>query len=167
MMKLAFAAFTAVVFASSGSAQAQRLCITPDQNRAFVASMLPDLMNQAARRCSPMIGADAYLSQQSAALAERFRPSSLAAQSSAVGLIERITGQDLPNDPQVIATGRMFLAASIASNLDKQQCQIVSRLSAELAPLPPGNFVGVFALFLEVGLGQQDTLPFRVCPREG
>lgn len=166
MLKIALAALVAAALPAAAAAQSQRLCITPEQNRAFVAGMLPDLMNQAARRCSPLIGPDAFLSQQSANLAERFRPASRAAQSSAVALIERITGQDFPNDPQVIATGRMFLAAAIASNLDERQCQLVSRLSAELAPLPPGNFIGVFALFLEAGLGEQDQLPFQICPRE-
>ena len=43
---------------------------------------------------------------------------------------------------------------------------MADRLLAELAPLPPENLAGVMALFLEIGIAENEDVPFRVCPAD-
>ncbi|MGB7406665.1 MAG: hypothetical protein WA906_13330 [Pacificimonas sp.] len=169
MLKTLIMAATVAALPGAAVAQSEaagRSCVSPEESRAVVANLLPDILKQSAISCRAQIGEDNWLTRDGASFAMDLEPLADRAWPDAKRALERIAGNPLPDDPAMLAIGRSVIAAGIATNLDAGACDTVSRLTAELAPLPPANFAGVFALFLELGIAENADVPFRVCRAE-
>ena len=161
----------ACLLAASTTAAAQtpaRPCISPAENEALVAYVMPDLIGALENRCGRVLPADAFLGTQSGALKGKLQPQSDRAWPKARKAAQRITGTPMPVEGPLANIAKKALAPtaalSIAQGFDAERCRIADRLLAELAPLPPENLARVMALFLEVGSAERDEVPFRVCP---
>ena len=160
----------ACLFAASTTAAAQtqsRPCISPAENEAVVAYVMPDLVSALETRCARALPAKAFLGTRSNALKKRLEPMSDKAWPRAKKSVQRFVGLGMPIDRPFESVAKSALAPAaatlIAQGFDAQQCQVADRLLAELAPLPPENLTRVMALFLELGSAQSDKVPFRVC----
>ena len=163
------AAATCLLAASTTAiAQTQsRPCITPAENEAVVAYVMPDLIGALETRCARALPADAFLGKRSAALKKKLEPASHRAWPRAKKPVQGFVGLNTPISGPFESVARSALAPAaatmIAQGFDAEQCRIADRLLAELAPLPPENLTRVMALFLELGSMQSDKVPFRVC----
>ena len=163
------AAATCLLAASTtAAAQTQsRPCITPAENEAVVAYIMPDLIGALETRCARALPADAFLGTRSASLKRKLEPQAQKAWPQAKKSVQRFAGLGMPIDGPFESVTKAALgpaaATLIAQGFDGEQCRIADRLLAELAPLPPENLARVMALFLELGSAQNDKVPFRVC----
>lgn len=158
------------LFTASTAAAAQtnaRPCITPAENEAVVAYVLPDLIAALETRCARSLPAKSFLAARSDALERKLQPQADRAWPRARDAAQRFAGSNLPVDGRFenIAKAAIAPAAAlaIARGFDAERCGIADRLLAELAPLPPANLAGVMALFLELGIAEWDDVPYRVC----
>ena len=152
----------ALVMPATAAAQAKD-CVNRAEARAVTANLLPDLLVSAGDRCGRLIGRSSYLATGSADQASRLQPAAAASWPTAKRALERVGSKPLPDDPQLLGFGRRLLAESITADLDANSCRLVDALTRELAPLPPENFVNVFALFLEAGIQGNAKSPVKVC----
>ena len=129
----------------------------------MVANLLPAILVETGKRCSPLIGRDAFLSQQGSRLASRLQPLADSSWPTAKLVLERIGRNPLPDNDAILNAGRTVIASGIAGGMNEDACDSVSRLTGELATLPPENFAIVFALFLEFGIAANGDVPFKVC----
>ncbi len=165
MLKTLLAATASVSLAVSATAADNRICISEAENEALVANLLPSLLTQVERRCTPMLGGG-YLAANGDALADELSAYGQASEATTVTVFERVLRTDLPRDPALLDAGRTMMAAGIAASLDERACETIDRLTASLAPLPAENFASVFALFLEMGIADNKDVPWRVCRME-
>lgn len=169
--KLATSMLTATcLLAASTAAAAQapsRPCISPAENEAVVAYVLPDLVAALETRCGRTLPANAFLKTRSTALQKKLEPQADRAWPRARNAAQRFAGTNLPVEGRFEGVAKAALAPAaalaIAQGFDAERCRIADRLLAELAPLPPENLAGVMALFLELGIDENDDIPFRVC----
>ncbi len=166
-------AAAACLLAASTTAFAQtqsKPCITPAENEAVVAYVMPDLIGALETRCARALPADAFLATRSAALQRKLQPTSEKAWPRAKKSVQRFVGLRIPIDGPFESAAKAALAPAaatlIAQSFDAEQCRVADRLLAELAPLPPENLARVMALFLELGSAQTDEVPFRICTPE-
>lgn len=155
----------------AASAQTSRPCVTPDQNEAVTAYVMPSLATEMARKCTPTIGANAYLATNAQRLAQKWQPGADRAWPTARGVVTK-----LGNIPLVPGSGgdgfaKMVLAPALAGKIafemDAQACAVTDRLLQQLEPLPAQNLASVLALVLEVGADSQAQMPYRVCRNAG
>lgn len=163
-------AAAACLFAASTTAAAQtqqRPCISPAENEAVVAYVMPDLIAALETRCARALPGNAFLGSRSGALQQKLEPQADRAWPRARNAAQRFAGTSLPVEGRFenIAKAAIAPAAAlaIARGFDSERCRIADRLLAELAPLPPENLAGVMALFLELGIAEKEDVPFRVC----
>ena len=147
----------------------QRPCISPAENEALVAYVMPDLIDALESRCASSLPSRAFLGTRSAALQKKLEPQADRAWPRARNAAQRFAGTRLPVDTRFESVAKAALAPAatlIARGFDGDQCRMADRLLAELAPLPPENLAGVMALFLEIGIAENEDVPFRVCPAD-
>lgn len=169
--KLATHCLTATcLLAANTAAVAQtpaRDCISPAENEAVVAYVLPDLVAALQTRCGRSLPDNAFLKTRSTALQKKLEPQAERAWPRARTAAQRFAGTSLPVEGRFEGVAKAALAPAaalaIAQGFDGERCRIADRLLAELAPLPPENLAGVMALFLELGIADNDKVPFRVC----
>jgi hypothetical protein len=161
----------ACLLSASTTAAAQtpaRPCISPAENEALVAYVMPELVGALEQRCAGALPAQPFLGTRSASLKTRLAPQAQRAWPRARKVAQRLAGSRLPVDGPFEGVAKAALAPAaatmIARGFDGERCRIADRLLAELAPLPPENLARVMALFLEVGSAERDEVPFRVCP---
>ncbi|NCP17834.1 MAG: hypothetical protein GW855_01585 [Erythrobacter sp.] len=166
-------AAVACLLAAGSSATAQtpaRPCISPDENEALVAYVMPELIGALELRCARSLPPGAFLGSRSAALQSRLKPQSEKAWPRARKVAQRFAGPSIPIDGPFENIAKVALAPAaatmIARGFDAEQCRVADRLLAELAPLPPANLARVMALFLELGSAVNEDVPFRVCPAD-
>ena len=144
----------------------QRTCISAAENEAVIGNLLPSILAAAADRCVERIGPGAYLASAGQRLAAGLQGHADASWPVAKQALERVGGNALPDNEALLGAGRALIAGGIANGMDADACRTVSRLTEKLAPLPPENFAGVFALFLELGISENAEVPFKVCRAE-
>ncbi|RDC60549.1 hypothetical protein HME9302_01760 [Alteripontixanthobacter maritimus] len=163
----ALSAAALATFAMPASAIAQQAdCVSRAESRAVTANLLPPLLKSTAKRCTPKLGNGSYLATNADRLADRLTPIADRNLPATVSAIERIGGNPLPNNPALIEFGRAAIADGITKEFSTETCDVVDRLTRELAPLPPENFVNVFALFLQAGIDGSEQSPLKVCKAE-
>ena len=154
----------AASFALPASAIAQQAdCVSRAESQAVTANLLPPLLESAAKRCGPKLDNSSYLRTNSKQLARRLTPLADRSLPATVRAFERIGGNPLPENETLLNFGRIAIADGITKDLDTASCDVIDRLTRELAPLPPQNFANVFALFLEAGINGSDSSPLKVC----
>ena len=165
MFKTIASATTALAaLAMPATAIAQQAdCVSRAESQAVTANLLPPLLESAAERCGPKLGASSYLARNADRLSQRLTPLADRSLPATVGAFERIGGNPLPDNPALLDFGRTMIAQGITKDLDTASCDVIDRLTRELAPLPPENFANVFALFLEAGMNGSAESPVKVC----
>lgn len=161
-----FAASIAAIaaFATPAAAIAQQAsCVSRAESQAVTANLLPPLLLSAATRCAPRLGSGSYLAANADRLAQRLTPLADRSLPVTVCAFERIGKNPLPDNPALLELGRNVIANGITKDLDVKSCDVIDRLTRELAPLPPENFANVFALFLEAGINGNAKPPLKVC----
>ncbi|MEW4448503.1 hypothetical protein [Qipengyuania sp. JC766] len=158
------AALAVLSLPASAVAQDQA-CLSSAENRAVMANLMPALVEQAAKRCAPVLDGNAYLTRNSAAIAARQKPYADKSWPAAKPAFQRLVKMKLPDNETVLEFGRQTIASTVARELTADQCGVLSRLMQELAPLPPENFAHVVALFVEAGSAQVPNAPIRVCEK--
>ena len=133
----------------------------------LIACMPPELIGALETRCGPSLPANAFLGSRSAALQKKLEPQAERAWPRARNAAQRLAGTSLPVNGRFEGVAKAAIAPAaatmIARGFDAERCRIADRLLAELAPLPPANLAGVMALFLELGIAENEDVPFRVC----
>lgn len=165
------AAAALVALPAAAMAQTARPCISPEQNEAVTAYLMPSLATEMARKCAPTLGQSAYLTRNAQRLAQKWQPAADSAWPTASGVVTK-----LGNIPLVPGSGgdgfaRMVLAPALAGKIayemDAQACVMTDRLLQQIEPLPAKNLASVLALALEMGAARESQIPFRVCRAAG
>ena len=164
MLKTILPTLAILALPTAAVAQTARPCISVAENEAVVSYILPSLVTKIAAKC----GTNApYLARQGKRLAASLIANSDAAWTPARVAAARVTSQTVPADG---AGGRIAKAAvgpaladGIAGGFNAKACATTDRLMEQLAPLPTENLAGVLALFLELGIADNDKVPYRVC----
>ena len=168
-------ALTAALLALPAAATAQtadtRPCITPAQNEAVTAYVMPALATEMARKCAPTLGSDAYLVTNAQRLAQKWQAGADRAWPTARTVVTKLAGIPLAPGSGGDGFAKMVLAPALAGKIayemDAQACAVTDRLLQQIEPLPAKNLASVLALMLEVGAGQQAQVPYRVCRAAG
>ena len=165
------AAMLAFPAAATAQTASSRPCITPDQNEAVTAYVMPSLAIEMARKCAPVIGANAYLVTNAPRLSQKWQAGADRAWPTARTVVTKLAGIPLAPGSGGDGFAKMVLAPALAGKIayemDAQACAVTDRLLQQLEPLPAKNLASVLALMLEVGAGQQAEIPYRVCRNEG
>lgn len=164
MLKTVLPALVILALPSVAVAQTARPCISVAENEAVVGYILPSLVTKLASRC----GAGApYLRANGARVAATLQANSDTRWAAARVAAQRVSGNAIPATG---AGGRIAQAAlgpaladGIAGGFETKNCAVTDRMMEQLAPLPAENLAGVLALFLEVGIAENDKVPYRVC----
>ena len=165
-MKLATFALclAATALPTAAIAQTPRPCVSVAENESVVGYILPSLVDKLATRCG---AASPYLRANAPRLAAALQPGSEASWAAARVAAQRVSGQSIPSGGTAgrIAQAALgpALAEGIAGGFETKNCGAVDRLMAQLAPLPTKNLTAVMALFLELGLAENEKAPYRVC----
>ena len=155
--------------AVAGAQAAQKPCITPAQNEAVTAYVMPSLATEMARKCAPSLGTSAYLTASAQRLSQEWQAGADKAWPTARTVVTELANLPLAPGSSGDAFAKMVLAPALAGKIafemDAQACSVTDRLLEQLEPLPAQNLAAVLALALEVGSQQagQAQLPFRVC----
>ena len=157
-------ALAALALPAAAVAQTARPCVSVAENEAVVGYILPSLVTRLTARCGT---ATPYLRANGPRLSNALRPNSDASWTAARVAAERVSGKAIPTTG---TGGRIAQAAlgpaladGIAGGFETGNCGTVDRLMTQLAPLPPRNLSAVLALFLELGIAENDQVPYRVC----
>ncbi len=166
--RLALCAAMIALPASLSAQSAQpKPCISPDQNEAVTAYVMPALATEMARKCAPSLAANAYLTANAQRLSRAWQPAADRAWPTARTVVAKLAGIPLAPGSGGDGFAKMVLAPALAGKIafemDAQACAVTDRLLQQLEPLPAQNLAAVLALVLEVGSQQQTQLPFRVC----
>ena len=131
----------ACLLAASTTAAAQtpaRPCISPAENEALVAYVMPELVDALEQRCASALPAQPFLGTRSGALKARLAPQAERAWPRARKVAQRLAGSRLPVDGPFEGVAKAALAPAaatmIARGFDGERCRIADRLLAELAP---------------------------------
>ena len=155
---------TAAALSTPATAMAQsKQCISRDQAQAVVGNLMPTLLRSVADRCTPLLGKNSYLATDARALAGDLEPHAQRSWPVTKVAFEKMGGNPIPDNPQLVQLGRTAIAGGVANSLDAESCGVVDKLTSELSPLPAENFTNVFALFLELGLNDDKKAPYRIC----
>lgn len=163
--RLARAALISACVASSAASAAEP-CLQPREAEDLVVFVLPALMEAMARKCSPLLPANATLSRSGTALSMRYRPESSAAWPSAKLAFDKISGGDtlsfLSEDVNR-AVIEQASSAAIVAEFKAKDCTMVDRFVGALSPLPARNVAQLVSLFMEIG-GKEEKSPMNICP---
>lgn len=149
-----FAAAAAVVAAQS--AAAQEACVPRGQAAQMAVSLVPALIDSAARACSTHLPAGAFLGSGSRALSDRLRADTATVRPHAVATILALTGQAAPAPGQDQDLMVQVLVDGFIADLDAAKCRGASEMLEALAPLPTANIVQALGAALGVAMAEAD-----------
>ncbi|USI72984.1 hypothetical protein [Sphingomonas morindae] len=144
---------------AAAGAQARAACLGPDEQRILFSLALPDAIEALAKRCGPVLGRDAFLPRQGAALAARYRREAPADPARARKAIEAATGQDfsfLADDDSVTALAAQFVEKAVERHVATKDCATVDGLIGLAAPLRADAMAE--ALLLGLQLSGSETI---------
>lgn len=161
------AATLATALLLAAPATAAPPCLPRADAQAIVGWALPALVESAARRCAPSLGADAYLPRSGTALAQRWRATSTADPARARAALGRITGAALPGAiGQALAqqVDESAIADALLDQVVPKECARLDRAIGLVAPLPEPAVAGLVTLIVEIAAdSDRAELPFRIC----
>jgi hypothetical protein len=147
------AATAALAFLSTQPALAQQRCIPRPQAAQMAVSLMPALMDAAARSCAAHLPAGAFLGNGSRALSQRLTADTTAHRAAAVAMVLELTGQTpqpgLDEDLMI----RTF-AGGLTASLDAPTCRGASEMLEALAPLPTSNIAQAVSAALGVAMAR-------------
>jgi len=165
MIKLLLAA---AVAATPVVDQEQKSCVDPKALSAAMMLAIPDVLNNAAEQCRPMLSNNAFLGTRSAALAARIKHD-VGDGSAAIGaVLKGLKGVDLPKSVKPEAVAPLFTAmvadqiGKEIGKLDARSCAGLDRLLAAIEPMPTENITQLIAGLLILGGKKEKGL--NLCP---
>lgn len=165
MTRLAAAA--ALVALLAGPAGAERpSCVTPHDMRTLIRVALPDAVEAVAARCKPALPADAFLPNEGAGLANRFRHEAPVDPAKARAAIEAATGQDLSSfasDDTVTNLARQVVDEQIAHHVPLKECRTIDAMMELAGNLRADAMAEAILLAIEVA-GPDQVKGLAICP---
>lgn len=138
------------------AAAAEPVCLTRTEATSLVAYALPQAISGTAKRCAPVLPANAYLRRHGGDLAARYAaqkakywPNAKPAFMKALGPDAASTVGNLPDDTtQQLAD--TFVEGFVSQQIALKSCDKLDIAIDLLSPLPPENTAGLIALTMEV-----------------
>ncbi len=159
-------ALLALLALGAGQAQAARpACVDPRDMRTLIAVALPDAVEALADRCRSVLPTDAFLPNEGAELAARYRQEAPVDPARARHAIEAATGQDLSifaSNDTVTNLARQFIGDQITHHVPTQDCATADGMVALAAPLRADAMIEAILLALELA-GPDQTKGLAVC----
>jgi hypothetical protein len=157
----------AIVALIVGQAQATPpSCVSHHDMRTLIRVALPDAVEAVATRCAPALPADAFLPNEGAGLANRFRHEAPVDPARARAAIEAATGQDLSSfasDDTVTNLARQFVGNQIEHHLPLKDCKTVDGMMGLAGNLRADAVAEAILLALEVA-GPDRVKGLAICP---
>ena len=148
------AAIAALAFVSAQPAIAQQpQCLPRAQAAQMAVSLMPALMDSAARSCAAHLPTGAFLGNGSRALSQRLTAETAAHRAGAVAMVLELTGQT----PQPGLDQNLMIntfADGLTGSLDAAKCRGASEMLEALAPLPTPNIAQAVSAALGVAMAQ-------------
>lgn len=144
------------------SAQSMNQCMTSTEGQAVVGNLMPSLMTAIGERCAKF-DRGSYIVRNSAQLSRGFQAHANASWPAARAALNRVGDDPLPDNELLLSAGRTLIAASVAAEMQASECDTISRLTEQLAPLPRANFANVVALFVEAGAKREKNSQLKFC----
>ncbi|MEJ2408551.1 MAG: hypothetical protein P8Y58_09370 [Novosphingobium sp.] len=143
---------------------AEPVCLTRTEATSLVTYALPQAINGTAKRCAPVLPANAFLRQHGSDLAARYAmqkarywPNAKPAFVKAIGPDAASSIDSLPDDTkrQLADT---FVEGFVSQKIALKSCDKLDIAIDLLSPLPPENTAGLIALAMEVASNAEPTL---------
>jgi hypothetical protein len=151
----------------SAQAQAERpSCIPHHDMRTLIRVALPDAVEALAERCKPALPADAFLPNEGAGLANRYRQEAPADPAAARRAIQEATGQDLSgfaSDDTVMSLARQFVGQQIEQHVPLKDCDNIDSMAELAGNLRADGMTEAILLALELA-GPGRVKGLAVCP---
>lgn len=154
------------LFVTASAACATTPCLQPREAEDLVVFVLPAFTEAMARKCSPLLPADAMLTRSAPALAAGYRAASDAAWPNARIAFGKISGGetlDFLSDEVNRKIIEEASSAAIVAGFKIKDCTMADRFVGALSPLPARNVAQLVALFMEIG-EKQGKSPMNICP---
>ena len=125
------------------AAPAERPCITNEEAGDMAVALLPYLLDAAAQRCRPHLGANAFLLTGAAAWSARLRRDSVPRRASALRGISKMGGGAAPPSGAEGDAAFDFVAqlvtGGLTGSLRPEHCGQIDTIAQALSPLPTEN----------------------------
>jgi len=151
--RAAAAAAGLLAMATATTAQAEQTpCVTRAEFGDFVLFVLPDLIDGVVETCRPVLGAEAFIATDGAALAQRYHDAGADSWPNAhkamlaSPTMRKLAGQ-LPDAALKPLIGAQ-LKQMITAELKPATCRKIDAFLGQLAPLPPKNMAGLVTLIV-------------------
>jgi hypothetical protein len=141
-------------------------CIPRHDMRILIRVALPDAVEAVADRCKAALPADAFLPNEGAGLANRFRHEAPVDPSAARAAIEEATGQDLSSfasDDTVTNLARQFVGDQIEHHVPLKDCKTIDGMMALAGNLRADAVTEAILLALELA-GPDQVKGLAICP---
>ena len=124
------------------AAPAERPCITHEEAADMAVSLLPFLIDAAAERCRPHLGAGAFLLTGAADWSARLRRDSVPRRASALRGIGKLGGAAPPGGASGDAAFdfvAQLVTGGLTQNIQPENCPQIDTIAQSLSPLPTDN----------------------------
>ena len=158
-------ALVALVGASVGQA-ARPACVEPHDMRTLIRVALPDAIESITQRCRATLPADAFLSNEGAGLAQRYRAQAPVDPARVRAAVEAATGQDLSSfgsDDTVYALARQFIDEQVANRVPTRECHDIDGMIQMASNLHANAMSEAILLALQVA-GPHVVKGIAICP---
>lgn len=157
-----------------GMAQAATPCLTPAEASSLAAYALPAAITGTAKRCTPTLGASAFLRRGGTELAGRYAARKLQNWPLAKQAFFKIGGagkdqssellRTLP-DPSLQQMLDAVIEGMVAQEISTAKCGEIDRVVGLLAPLPAQNMADLIAVVLGLAgkSGKAQSDKFSIC----
>ena len=148
--------------------QQQETCVDPQALSAAMMLAIPDVLNDTAAKCRPMLSDKAFFGTRSTAIAERIRHDVGDGSEAIWGVLKGMKGIDLPKNLKPEAITPFFIAAMTEQigkeigKLDARSCAGLDHLVSALEPMPTENITQLITGFLI--LGEKKDKDLNLCP---
>lgn len=145
------AALAALLMAQAAPPAAEPACITPQQAGDLAVSMLPYVVDAAARHCRPHLAADAFLATGGQTWLERLRRDAAPRRASALSGIQMVGGSAPPPGVEPAAAFDLFaqmISLGLTAGIRPESCTQVDTIARSLEPLPSENIANLVAAAL-------------------
>ncbi|WP_109806873.1 hypothetical protein [Sphingosinithalassobacter portus] len=136
--------------------EATKPCLTPVEIQASLQMALPGVLRAVSEACKPKLSGTSFFATGGDAMIAGYDAAGEAASPVALAAIERLSAEsdelNLPEsiDPSMLSVMLgAILGPVLAEKLDPEACNYIDRAIGQLAPLPPENLAGLFAVGLE------------------
>lgn len=165
MKRIALSAAALAVIA--GQVQAERpACIPHHDMRTLIRLALPDAVEALATRCRLALPRDAFLTNEGAGLANRYRTQVPVDPAAARQAIQEATGQNLSgfaSDDTITGLARQFVGQQVEQHVPLKDCENIDSMMELAGNLRADGMTEAILLALELA-GPDSVQGLAVCP---